>query len=97
MSDLLIYGNRKQEDIIWDISTPEKRAAGFLALFRFLNEEWDVYQPDDLNATEEKLFNKAVDGDANAAERLLTIRKNYEYEEWHFGKLIDPLTAEEEE
>jgi hypothetical protein len=93
MSDLLIYGNRRQEDIIWDISTPEKRAAGFLALFRFLNEEWDVYQPDDLNAVQEKLFNKAVEGDAVAAEHLLIIRKNYEYEEWHFGELINPLTG----
>jgi hypothetical protein len=93
MSDLLIYGNRKQEDIIWDISTPEKRAAGFLALFRFLNEEWDVYQSDDLNAAQEKLFNKAVKGDAVAAECLLTMRKNCEYEEWDFGELINPLTG----
>jgi hypothetical protein len=46
-----------------------------------------------LNAAQEKLFNKAVEGDAAAAERLLMIRINYEYEEWHFGELINPLTG----
>lgn len=30
MLKTLIYGNRKQPDVKWDISTPELRAEGFL-------------------------------------------------------------------
>lgn len=40
---LLIYGNRKQDDEVYDISTPEKESKAFLQLFRCLDEEWQVY------------------------------------------------------
>jgi hypothetical protein len=48
---VLIYGNRKQDDDIYDISTPEKEAAAYLRLFNYLNEDWQVY--DDLRDVEE--------------------------------------------
>ena len=86
---ILIYGNRKQDDEIYDISTPEKEAAAFLRLFKTLDNEWQVYT--ELNKKEKELYRAAKNGDSNAARRLLTARKNYEYEEWHYGEVIDPL------
>ena len=81
--ELLVYGNRKQDDYIWDISTPEKRAAAFLDLFAVLRDDWDVYESSALNTTEAGLLVQANEGNAVAAEKLLRRRKTYEYEEWH--------------
>lgn len=87
---VLIYGNRKQDDDIYDISTPEKEAAAFLTLFNYLNDEWCVYG-DDLGNKEQSLYDAAKRGDAMAAKKLLSIRRDYEYEEWHYGEVINPL------
>lgn len=86
---VLIYGNRKQDDEIYDVSTPEKEAATFLALFALLDEEWMVYEGC-MSAKEEPLYLAAKAGDAPSAKKLLTSRKTYEYEEWHYGEVIDP-------
>jgi hypothetical protein len=83
---LLVYGNRKQDDMIWDVSTPEKRAAAFLALFAVLKDDWQVYEASTLNTKESALFVQASEGDAESAEALLNRRKTYEYEEWHFAE-----------
>ena len=91
---VLIYGNRKQDDAIYDISTPEKEAAAFLAVFKTLDEDWQVYESSDLNAADKKLYDAAKAGDAAAAKRLMSRRKDYEYEEWHYGEVIDPLAPE---
>ena len=40
---ILIYGNRKQDPDMYDISTPEKEAAAYLKLFNYLDEHWQVY------------------------------------------------------
>ena len=40
---ILIYGNRKQDPDMYDISTPEKEAAAYLKLFKYLDEHWQVY------------------------------------------------------
>lgn len=40
---ILIYGNRKTDPTIYDISTPEKENAAFLLLFKMLDEDWEVY------------------------------------------------------
>lgn len=40
---VLIYGNRKQSDMIYDISTPEKEAAAYLDIFNMLDKDWEVY------------------------------------------------------
>ncbi len=80
---LLVYGNRKQDDQIWDISTPEKRAAAFLELFAILRDDWQVYESSELTTKEAGLLVQANEGDAAAAERLMKGRRTYEYEEWH--------------
>ncbi len=87
---VLIYGNRKQDDEIYDISSPEKEAAAFLRLFKNLDNGWRVYTLG-INAKEKKLYDAAKGGDAGAAKKLLTMRKDYEYEEWHYGEVINPL------
>jgi hypothetical protein len=84
--ELLIYGNRKQDDQIWDVSTPKKRREAFLALFKILRDDWQVYEGGDLRVSEQKLLLKAGLDDAEAAEKLLTGRRGYEYEEWHFAE-----------
>ena len=83
--ELLVYGNRKSDIMVWDVSTPEKRAASFLDLFKLLDEDWQVYS---VGITREHgvLFRKAKKGDAVAAETLLTARKDYEYESWQVVK-----------
>jgi hypothetical protein len=40
---LLVYGNRKSDDVMYDISTPEKKAAAFLKVFKLLDKDWQVY------------------------------------------------------
>lgn len=40
---VLVYGNRKQDDVIYDVSTPEKEEAAFRTLFKLFDEEWQVY------------------------------------------------------
>ena len=47
-----------------------------------LDEEWMAYQAGELTEAEEVLYFKADQGDSVAAKKLLTLRKNYEYEEW---------------
>jgi hypothetical protein len=86
---VLIYGNRKQADDIYDISTPEKEAAAYLKLFQTLDKEWDVYC--DLPVNQKDRYLKAKAGNASAAKSLLNARRDCEYEEFHFGELIDPL------
>lgn len=84
----LIYGHRKQPDMKWDISTPELRAAAFLDLFKTLKKDWQVYtcgywgKTKGEQETQNTLYRLAEKGDARAAETLLTMRINYEYEEW---------------
>ena len=45
---ILKYENRKCDPAYWDISTPEKKEAAFWRLFKLLEEEWSVYQFDDV-------------------------------------------------
>jgi len=40
---ILLYENRKIDPICWDVSTPEKEKAGFLALFNYLDKDWGYY------------------------------------------------------
>jgi hypothetical protein len=90
MTKVLVYGNRKSDDILIDASTPEKEAAAFLKLFNYLDNEWQCYS--DMDGKQKILYGKAKAGDASAAFRLLSQRKSYEYEEWHIADLIDPFT-----
>lgn len=88
MKKVLVYGNRKADDIAWDASTPELEADAFLKLFNYLDEEWKVYSCEDLREAEQKLYDAAKAGDSQAAKKLVTRRKSYEYEEWHFMDVL---------
>lgn len=88
MATILVYGNRKQDDVAWDISTPEARKEGFVALFNYLKDEWQVYSADywggtSQEKTQKELYRLALEGDGEAAEKLLKMRQRYEYEEWN--------------
>ena len=93
MTKVLVCGNRKSDDIIIDVSTPEKELAAFLKLFKYLDEEWSCYCDLD-TAVQEQRYERAKAGDAIAAKALLRSRQSYEYEEWHFANIIDPLSED---
>jgi hypothetical protein len=91
----LIYGNRKIDDVKWDITAPEARSKAFLELFRMLKGQWSVYASAYWGETKEEqklqkeLYRKASKGDAAAAEQLLTMRIEYEYENWRIVETPD--------
>jgi hypothetical protein len=95
MTKVLIYENRKCPPVVWDVSTPDQEAAAWLALFHYLDDEWQCY--DDLKAPDlsqaeyddglppkrqKELYRVAAKGVSDAAKRLLAMRKTYEYENW---------------
>jgi hypothetical protein len=86
---VLVYGNRKQDDDLYDISTPEKEDAAFLLLFKTLDEDWGVYT--DLNLRERELHQQAKAGDGKAAKKLMSGRQRYEYENFRIDHVQDPL------
>jgi hypothetical protein len=53
MKKLLVYGNRKCNNVYWDISTAKLEEKAFRALFKLLDTEWQVYV--DLTEGPEKL------------------------------------------
>lgn len=86
---VLVYGNRKQDDMQFPFSTPVEKEKAFLELFKFLRKTWKVYDVSSMSQTQEILFNTVKDNiekyprvAGDAAIRLLTLRKNYEYEQW---------------
>ena len=100
---VLMYDNRKIDPILIDASSDEARDAALLALFKYLDEEWDVY--DDLGK-DNGCFGRAADiqrqhyqmalaGDAKAAFDLLKKRKGNEYEYWQFIDVVNPLEPDQ--
>ena len=94
METVLIYSNRKVDARVWNISTPEKRKKAFLSLFSILSDEWDAYAdlelfPEDQPVEQVNLYDLAKLGDATAAELLLKMRKDrdYEYEYWSISEV----------
>lgn len=93
---ILIYGNRKQDPDVYDISTPEKELAGYLMLFNILDQDWNVY---DEIKSEKSMYKKsslglleeARKGNAESARLLLNRRKVNEYEDFQIIEPIDPL------
>lgn len=124
---VLIYGNRKCEDLIWDISTPEKEEAAYRALFIMLDTQWLCYSElahakkptlcepcfkglhrhcelkDSCICTARfcggtsvekrsrwiELYKLAKQGDYEATRKLMTERKDFEYEQFHFNIVKD--------
>jgi len=94
METVLIYSNRKADARVWNISTPEKRKKAFMSLFSILSDEWDAYAdlelfPGDQPVEQVNLYDLARLGDADAAEKLLTLRRDrdYEYEYWSISEM----------
>lgn len=91
MMKVLIYGNRKQDDTIWDASTPAKETVALRKLFDYLRDPdgWDVYSTIE---TEEhlSLYRAAEAGDDTSLKKLLELRQDYEYEEWKWGEVLKP-------
>jgi hypothetical protein len=94
MTKVLVYGNRKIDDIIIDASTPEKEAAAYLKLFKHLDEEWKVYDSCPGTEWDQTRIKAARAGNAHLAKELLTRRRRDEYEEWHIADMIDPLSED---
>lgn len=80
---VLVYGNRKQDDMHFPFSTKADKERAFLLLFRYLRKTWKVYQPGDMTTAQRQWYERAMSGEGVAAIRLLTLRKGYEYEQWH--------------
>ena len=57
---VLKYENRKSSSTLFDISTPEKEAAGYLRLFKELDEDWQVYS--DLEEDESVMCDACTEG-----------------------------------
>ena len=43
MKRVLIYSNRKIDNIVFDISTPAKKQKAMMKLFKMLDRDWNVY------------------------------------------------------
>jgi hypothetical protein len=82
MKKVLIYSNRRYDEKVWDISTPELENRAFLQLFKLL-QDFEVYDQDELSITAKDLYALADSGNAFAAKKLLRLRKGNEYEEWN--------------
>lgn len=80
---VLVYGNRKEPDTQYFFETQEQKEEVFLKLFKYLKNTWKVYDKDSMSPHQYSLYEGALKGDGEAAIRLLTARKTYEYECWH--------------
>jgi len=100
---VLLYDNRKIDPIVIDASTEEAELAAFMALFKYLKDEWHSYYyldnvaetaASDIRA-QSALYKKACGGCAKSARQLLKSRVSYEYEEWCFRNVINPLEPDQ--
>lgn len=87
---MLVYETRKSEPLYIDITTPVQEQAGYLKLFAYLDKEWQVYSVG-LNAVHKALHKKASAGDWEAAKKLITLRRTYEYEEVEERDFLNPV------
>jgi len=74
---VLIYTNRKIDMMVWPFTTPEERRAAVLALFTYLDTEWEAY-----SELHDARLDRARAGSADAAYYILRERRDYEYETW---------------
>lgn len=82
MKKILLYSNRKCDPTWWDVSTPELEDSAFLALFKILDDEWQVYDEISMPAMQKPALAGARQGIAAAAKNLLRVRRWNEYENW---------------
>ena len=81
MKRILLHSG-KDHKVAWDASTTELAEQSMISLFKYLDEVWGFYI--DLREMQSTLYDKAKNGDASAAKRILSMRKHYEYECWEF-------------
>jgi len=87
MDRILLYENRKIAPIAWDASTEELMAKAFLACFNYLDKDWQLF--DDLKEMESRIYEKATQGDAAAARKILEPRQFDEYCHWQIVDILD--------
>lgn len=100
---VLIYDNRKIDPIVIDASTEEAELAAFMALFKYLNDEWQVYSDlEDIGDEDARhsraqaaLYKKAIDGCAKSTRALLLARRSYEYEYCSLHEVVNPLELDQ--
>jgi len=80
MDRILLYENRKSDPIAWDASTEELMAKAFIACFNYLDKDWQLFN--DLKEMESGVYEKATQGDADAARKILENRQYDEYCSW---------------
>lgn len=86
---VLIYGNRKQDDEIYDISSPAKEAAAYRKIFETLDSYWQVYE--DITSIHRRWYDLAKKGSDTALIKLMNARRTYEYEKIREANVINPL------
>lgn len=91
---ILVYGNRKSDDVYYQIDTLEQGLAAYLKIFKQLDSYCQCYT--DADKYDKPLVEKARIGDGVAAKKLMKRRKNYEYEYVHEEEVNDPLEVEPE-
>lgn len=95
---ILVYGNRKIDDMRFPFSTQAEKETAFLKLFEYLRKMWKVYEVSKMSQTQEILYNTVRENISRypevaggAAIKLLTLRKKYEYEQWR----IEPVPTKD--
>lgn len=81
--EILLYGNRKQNNVAWDISNLEKRKIGFFELYKYLRDPWRLWDNDSRYTD---LRNRAEAGDA---EPFLNKVNGEEYVSFECIDIID--------
>jgi len=85
---VLVYGHRKQPDKQFYFTTKKEKEAAFLRLFNYMRTDWKVYTSG-MTKAQKQWYDRAMMGQGVAAIQLLTLRRKYEYEQWH----IEPVPA----
>lgn len=85
MKKVLVWES-KHDSVNYDCSTPELQDQAFLKMFNEMLEQGD-YECCPPEGEQVDLFEKAKAGDAKAAAKFLALRKDYEYEGWHFSQV----------
>ena len=92
MKKVLIYGNRKSDTLVWDVSSPELERIAFLGLFNYLDTTWEVYsdlidleEPTKPSLTLEQIANLP---EGRVKQEAIAEQKDYNSEVTNFKILI---------
>jgi len=88
MSKVLVYEGKHSTEI-FDISTKKKQDAAYAHLFKMLDEDFNAYDEDSMNAGHKTIYAKAILGDAVSIRNLMLARYDYEYERVYEEEPVD--------